>query len=383
MGRRNYWAAVILGMIGPLFLQAQSLPTLKQVKDSLLQKVAGNPDLLNDAMGKYLLSLKANDERAYTFIRDLNLNFKTFQAENQTPGLGFSYKYDNSWSKINAAGTKSQSWNINLAGNVAFKKIYNPSNFLESKGQYNGTFFWGGFSRKNTKAESDRLFQDFTDLSAANRAHDAAKAEAIRKDADFLTRMTDQYYLGVNGSASFESNQDFSKHQFVPSLLINAGAKAWDKEEALQWFNFPDYPFAFLRMLTGTSKNFELAGASFPSVLGGLDYVIPGQDSLRKAVSGKLDPYTRLRFEAAFKTEVAAIGKQVIWFSADYRWFHQLGAGQALVNAHIDEFNYFTCNLASNNGFFVNYSSGKLPFDVKSSSVYGVGFRYDLGNWGK
>jgi hypothetical protein len=363
-----------------IFAQSKgSLPSLDSIKHAALNYLVSNPDLLNDEMAKYLAALKNKNEKTYDFIRDLNLSFKTFQADNQPPGLGFGYQYDNSWTKINTSADFSQSFNVNLDGNVAFKKVYNPDNFLESKVLYNGSFFWGGFAKKNTPAEVKQLRQIVLDYSQAIATGNDAQRKALKAQMDQLTALTDQYYLGINGDFSYESNQDFSKRQFVPGVLVNIGAKAWNKNGTLRWFNLPDYPFAVIRMLTGS--DFNISGASFPSALFGLDYVIPGQDSLRQAVTGALSPFTRVRFEAAFKTEAAAIGKQVIWFSADYRWYRQLGASAAIINAHIDQFNYFTCNLASNNGFFVSYTCGQLPFDKKSSNVYGIGFNYNLGNW--
>ncbi|MGN6397719.1 MAG: hypothetical protein ACTHMI_19255 [Mucilaginibacter sp.] len=353
------------------------------IKQAAYNFIFSNPDLLNDAFAKYVGALKTANGKTYDFMRDLNIKFKTFQADNQSPALGFEYKYENSWSKVSHTPKHSfnQSYNLNFNGNVAFKKVYNPADFLESKAFYNGTFIWGGIAKKNTPEQKRKLDTINRLIETALAASDFERVKALYEQSDELTKITDQYLLGVSLNASYESNQDFSKRQFVPGVLINAGAKAWDKNEALRYFNLPDYPFALIRMLTGTDSDFNLSGASFPSALFGLDYVTPEQDSLRKAVTGALDPFFRLRFEAAFKTKAAAVGKQIIYFSADYRWYKELNASDAIKNAQIDHFNYFVATLESNNGFFVNYTTGKLPFDKKSSNVYGIGFHYDLGNW--
>ena len=372
---------IILLMMCPTVIFAQ-LKTLNQAKQEVLDSLT-SPNILNDAVAKYMSTLAKNDTSAYNFIRDLNFKFKTFQADSQPPGLGFSYQYDNSWTKNSVGKTSdiNQSFNLDLDGNVAFKKVYNPTNFLESKFVYNGTFFWGGLAKKNTPAQAKQLQQIFRDYTAALTSGDVAKQKALKAEADELAHITDQYNIGINGSASYESNQDFSKTQFVPSLLINAGATSFTSNSTLSWFDIPDYPFALLRLLTGTDSHFSVSGVAIPSVLFGLDYVIPTNDSLRQAVTGALTPFTRIRFEASFKTEAANVDGQVIWFSADYRWYHQLAASQAVINAHIDHFNFFTCNLAASNGFFVSYSAGQLPFDQKSSNVFGIGFNYNLGNW--
>ncbi|RYU91632.1 hypothetical protein EWM62_06750 [Mucilaginibacter terrigena] len=367
--------------MSPLSIFAQ-IKSFEEVKDQVLNKLT-DPDLLNSTMAKYMAALKGKDTTAYNYVRDLNLKFKTFQAGNQPPGLGFSYQYDNSWTK-NSIGNGhdfSQSFNLDLNGNIAFKKVYNPANFLESKFVYNGTFFWGGLAKKNTKAQADQLRALKLERSDAIASGDAGKREAIEAEAAKLTHITDQFYLGINGSTSFESNQDFSKTQFVPGIIINAGASSFQKNSTLSWLNLPDYPFALLRWITNTDDHFAVSGVAFPAALFGLDYVVPTNDSLRRAVTGKLDPFTRLRFEVSFKTQAAGVAGQVFWFSANYRWYHQLNAAQSIRTAGIDQSNYVVCALTSSSGLFVSYSYGKLPFDRKNEAVYGLGFKYDLGNW--
>jgi hypothetical protein len=374
---------LILGMICPLALSAQ-IKSFEEIKDEALAKLT-DPDLLNATMAKYVVALKGKDTTAYNFIRDLNLKFKTFQADNQPAGLGFSYQYDNSWTKnsIGKSHDFSQSFNLNLDGNVAFKRVYNPTDFLESKFLYNGTFFWGGLAKKNTKAQADELRALKLARSAAIASGDVIKRESIEAQAAKLTNITDQFYFGVNGSASFESNQDFSKTQFVPGVLINAGASSFQQNSTLSWLNLPDYPFALLRWITNTNDHFTVSGVAFPTALFGLDYVVPTNDSLRRAVTGKLDPFTRLRFEVSFKTQAANVAGQALWFSADYRWYHQLNAAQTLRDAGIAHSNYLVCALTASSGFFVSYSYGQLPFDKKDNAVYALGFKYDLGNWNK
>jgi len=369
----------------PLALSAQ-IKSFEQIKQEALESLT-SPNFLNAALAKYMAVLETKDTAKAHFFRDLNLKFKTFQADNQPPGLGFSYQYDNSWVKNHTDTAHqyhySRSINLDLDGNVAFKKVYNPTNFLESKFVYNGSWFWGGFSKKNTKAEADQLRSIKLAYSNAIAAHDTAKMRDMQDQAKQLTRITDQYYIGLNGSASFESNQDFSKTQFVPSVLINAGANSFSDYSSLRWFNLPDYPFALIRWITNTNDKFSVSGVAIPEVLFGLDYVVPTSDSLRQAVTGSLSPFTRVRFEASFKTLAAQVAGQTIWFSADYRWYHQLNAPQAIINAHIAHSNYFICALTASNGFFVSYSTGALPFDLKSTAVYGIGFNYNLGSWKK
>jgi hypothetical protein len=355
---------------------------IDSIKKNAINTIFSNPDLYNDAFALYTNSLKGNPNLLYTFLRDMNIKFKTFQVNNQSPALGFEYTYNNSWTKNKQTPTKSivQSFNINLNGNIAFKKADNPTNLMQTGFLYNGTFIWGGVTKKNDTATAKRLIQISKQI-AKNTIPNNPAVEKLYEEQNQLVKITNQYYLGLNASANYENTQDFSQKQFVPGLLINAGAKAWDKNEALQYFNLPDYPFALLRLITGTDDSFKLSGASFPSALAGIDYVIPNQDSLRQAVTGGLNPFSRFRFEASFKTKAARVGNKAIYFSSDFRWYRELFATSAELGAGIASQTYFVCTLESNNGFFVSYTAGRLPFDRKNDNVYGLGFHYNFGNW--
>ncbi len=355
---------------------------IDSIKKSAVNAIFSNPQLYNDAFALFANSLKSKPNTLYTFMRDMNIKFKTFQVDNQSPALGFQYQYNNSWTKNKLTPTKSivQSYNINLSGNIAFKKAANPTNLMETGFIYNGTFIWGGIAKKNDTATAKRLIQ-ISRLIAQNTIPNNPAVAKLYEEQNQLVKITNQYYLGLNVQANYENTQDFSKKQFVPGLLINAGAKAWDKTEALQYFNLPDYPFALLRLITGTDNEFRLSGASFPSALAGIDYVIPQQDSLRQAVTGGLDPFSRFRFEASFKTKAAQVFNKPIYFSCDFRWYRELFATSAELSAGLASQAYFLATLESNNGFFVSYSAGRLPFDKKDANVYGLGFHYNFGNW--
>ena len=75
----------------------------KNQSDSLLKEgvksIFSNPDLYNDFFRQYVEKLKTNDKGRYTFIRDLDLNFKSFQSDTLPVALGFNYNYSNSWVK--------------------------------------------------------------------------------------------------------------------------------------------------------------------------------------------------------------------------------------------------------------------------------------------
>ncbi|WP_158826623.1 hypothetical protein [Mucilaginibacter lacusdianchii] len=354
---------------------------IDSVKGAILNSVFENPALYNDVYAKFLRNYASDSSQLFTFVRDLNLKFKAFQPERQNAALGFAYNYNNSWtkSKSNAVATAYQSYALNLSGNIAFNKAYNTSNLLESAFQYNASWMWGGKVKALDSAGKSQFVQLQQAIINANIAGNRSLLARLYAQRGALAKTTNQYYLGINGNFSLENTQDFARRQFVPGLLVNLGAKPWDTQQALLYFNLPDYPFAILRLLTGTDSTFRLSAASFPSMLIGIDHVIPGQDSIRYKVSGNLNAYNRLRTEISFKTLVAAIGNQMVFYSADLRYYRELSPSIAVKRAGLDHFVYFTSALEATNGFFISYTAGRLPFDLKNNVVYGLGYHFYLG----
>ena len=359
----------------------------RSIADSLtiegLKEIFSDPDLLNDLFAKNLEMLKGPSATGYRYIKDLNLKFKSFQNDTLPVSLGFEYKYDNSWIKnrIQKNSVFYQTYSLSFNGNVAFRKKYNPNNFLESTLSYDGSFMFGGRARKIDDATSD-LIQQIEDTILERRSRREPYMDLYRK-VNSLIHVTDQFYIGVKGKLAFESNQDFSKRQYVPGILLGIGAKGWNKNEALQYFNILDYPFALIRLITGTDDKFTIYGATFPSFLFGLDYVIPDKDTLRQKLTNDLDPFSRLRFEVGFKTRVARIGKEMIHFVSNFRWYKELAAKKIIKDNNLERFTYFVGALESNSGLFVSYTTGKLPFDLRNNQIYAIGFKYDLGNFKK
>jgi len=354
--------------------------TAESMSAAAIKEIFSKPDLLNDLFLKNLELLEKKPASTYKFIRDLNLKPKSFQTDSLSVALGFEYKFDNSWTKnkVKRNALFLQTYDIALHGDVAFKKRQNPNNFLESTISYEGAFMWGGQPDKIDDATSDKI-QEIEDSILERRQRKEPYLDLYQQVNSLIT-VTDQFYVGIKGKLAFESTQDFSKRQFAPGLLIGFGAKGWNKNEALRYLNILDYPFALIRMLTGTDTEFNVYGATFPSFLFGLDYVIPDKDSLRKNLIGNQDPFSRLRFEIGFKTRVARIGKEVIHFSSNFRWYKELNPRNTIKINNLDESTFFVASLESYNGLFVSYTTGKLPFDRKNDQVYALGFRYALGN---
>ena len=82
-------------------------------------------------------------------------------------------------------------------------------------------------------------------------------------------------------------------------------------------------------------------------------------------IAGSLDGYTRFHFETGFRTLLADIGDQTIFFNAGFRYYKESNAPAAVKAVKLDKFSYFVASITSNSGLFVSYSNGKLPFDAK------------------
>lgn len=367
--------------LADIFAQLGATSNIDSLAHEALKEIFFKPDLLNDIFSKNLKLLERPAFAKYRFIRDLNIKFKSFQADTLPVSLGFEYKYDNSWikNKSKKNSTFFQSYNLNFNGNVAFKKQHNPNDFLESTLLYDGSFMWGGQAKEIDDATSDLIERIEDSIIARQRA--GKPYLDLYREVNNLINVSDQFYLGLKGKFAFESNQNFSKQQFVPGILIGVGAKGWDKNEALRYFNILDYPFALIRLITGTDAEFNVYGATFPSFLFGLDYVIPEKDEERQFLTGNEDSYSRLRFEIGFKTRVARIGKEMIHFSSNYRWYKEVNPDEIIKLNKLDRFSFLVAALESTNGLFASYTTGKLPFDKVTDQVYALGFRYDLGNF--
>lgn len=337
-----------------------------------------NPELYNTLWQNFLKQSYISENKKFKMLDDLNLAFKTFQSkDSSTTSLGFTYDFNFDYAKFIEKDNHriSHTFGLSAKGNVAFNKKTNPNNFLETKVNYNYSHFSGG-----VVSQPDTAI--FTKLNAIEdklvKIKDMKSKEAIALWEEFGEglKLTNQYYYGLSPKFAFESNQDFSQTQFTPGLTIDLGAKAWDKTNLLSRLNFFDYPFALLRLITGTDKSFTPYGSTIPTVQLSYDYVIPSKDTVRKKLIGNLDPFPRFKFETSFRTFITRIHKENIFFNAGYRFYQELKAPAEIKNANLSSANYFVMSLQSTSGLYVSYASGRLPFDARNDKVYSLGFNY-------
>jgi len=339
-----------------------------------LKKALNDPNTLN----KILKNDIANKE-VYALIETLNFEFKTFEntTTNQS-GLGFSYQYDKDFNTALRTYKKTQfggSFSLQANGNVAFNSNINPANFLNNKASIHLFASSGGVKRRLSDADFKKLLELDNILIKLPKS-EIDKSEAFKEKFDImLSNVTNQYYTDFSLVGGLESNQLFTKKQWVLGSELAYDMKLWNTNSNSNIFNVFDYPFALLRMLSGTDKKFTVDGSTFPTILVGIDYVKPLADSIRERY-GDSSSYIRVKAEVGFKTKLAKISDQVIYFVSDYRIYKELNPSASLVKAGYDLYNYFVASIQSSSGFFVSYSYGKLPFDAVNDKVYSLGWQY-------
>ncbi|MDW3196442.1 MAG: hypothetical protein R8G66_28970 [Cytophagales bacterium] len=347
---------------------------IKEAIDGLID----SPELYNDIWEILIDNAIKSDSVKWKYLDDLNLKFKTFQTEDNTNStLGLSYDFSFDWANFNETNNRRvpQTFGLDAKGNIAFHKSLNPNDFLESNVNYNLSWFIGGVVKNSDSSI-------FTELNAIEDKlvtyDDPLSTEALKLWNEFgqKLKLSNQYYFSIEPKFGLESNQDFSKTQLAPGFKLNLGVKSWSSSSKLSKLNVFDYPFALIRALTKADKKFTPRGATIPTIQFGLDYVVPQNDSIREELVGNLDPFLRTKLEASFRTYVSKIKKQKIFFNANFRYYQELSADEAVENADLADNTYYVIALQSSSGFYVSYANGSLPFDAKDDEVYAIGFNY-------
>lgn len=359
------------------YLKGKSLNDIQINK--LVQKLTENPEIFNEIWKNIVDYSQKSDNKKWQFLNDLNVQFKTFQTTDNTTALGMTYDFNFDYAKFaqNGENRYSQSFNLIIKGNIAFNKNLNPNDFLETNVNYRWSHFFGGV-KKNTDEEIFTKLNELDDKLVNISDMQSKEAQKILSEMDADLVFTNQYYYSFAPKFGLESNQDFSKKQFTPGLSIDIGIKGWRKNNTLSYCNIFDYPFAIIRMITGTDEKFTVYGSTFPTAQLNFDYILPTSDKVREDLLQNTDPFPRIKFETSFRTYLTRVQKENIFFNANYRYYKELNAPDPVVNAHLNLQSYFVMALQSTSGLFVSYSNGKLPFDSKTDEVYSLGFNYKL-----
>jgi hypothetical protein len=228
--------------------------------------------------------------------------------------------------------------------------------------------------------------KDANDREGIERA-DALQADCVRKYGVVVKSDSGAYYYALDFHGGLEGNQDYSERHGLFGL---SAVYASEPSAQNAKFNIFDWPFAGLRSAFGNGTKYT---APFPSLRVTLDRLHADGDQQRIALAGPGD-FTRASAELAFQTQLASINGQSIRFNASYRYFHELSAPQAIRAADLDRFDFlraslrFPANLlplfkTNDYEFFVGYTKGQLPFDLRGNQAVEVGITTNLSLLGE
>lgn len=340
---------------------------------NIFDKVLHDPETLNLVLKETFEAAKAGN-----LFKGLNLKFKTFQFDT-TSAIGLSYSYQknikNSYLDSAAANASGLSFSFNAEGNVAFIKKVNPNNFLKT-GLAISYFSSRGGAVEISNELSDSLTSIQMILSTYNNIDSLNNSPLWKNYLKLISQyLTTQIFFDFSLKANLESNQDFTMKNYVYGANLGIDIKAWNKNSTLAQLNILDWPFAITRWLTGTDNNISPLGSSLPTFLFDIDYVDPSSDPLRVSLN-ETKKYPRFGFEGGFKTLFSNTLGGALYVSADLRYFKEFGASSIIKNLGLDDSFYFAIELKQENGLFVSYTTGSLPYDLRTDDVYAIGFNY-------
>ncbi len=342
---------------------------------NIYNEVLNNPETLNLVLKGIFEKTSENN-----FLRDLDIKFKTFQYDSISAlGFSYSYKKDLKTSYTDSSGTNASGFDFSIQteGDVAFIKRNNPNNFLKS-GIAIGYFNSSGGAVEISDKLSDSLTAVQRILGTYENIDSLNNSPLWKNYLKLISQyLTTQIYFDFLLQANLESNQDFSIKDYVYGASFGFDVKAWNRNSTLSQLNILDWPFAVTRWLTGTEDNIQPWGSSLPTFLFNLDYVDPTADAIRKSLN-KTKKYPRFGFETAFKTLVSRAFGNPLFFSADLRYYKEFGASKVIKNLGLDDSFYFAVELRQEDGLFVSYTTGKLPYDLQNNDVYAIGFNYSF-----
>jgi hypothetical protein len=363
-----------------------------------VKAVLEDPETLNA-----LLESNIETSSGLRFLKDVHLQFKTFDSGDGDPALGVAYQYDTGTRAKSISGENGHWWttvSFDATGNIAFGNQLNPSDFLNTSLSLDFFGSWGGFYAAPKSKAAGGLAWDATDAEAQSwfdanpefqkfskdliAASEYTTVEELDKSPEWRSvyafvqkRTSTQYYLDASLHAALESNQTFTERNSVAGGHLGFEVKAYDRDSAWATANIFDYPFAALRWLTGYDQEFSVRGSNWPSVLLSLDHVAPeGNDPRSQA--GDTSDYDRTRAEVSFTAPVGRYQGSDVKFSANYRYYHELGASAAVQSADLAAYDYAAFTLATEQGLFVSYATGHLPFDDGDQNYLELGFKTQL-----
>ena len=269
-----------------------------------------------------------------------------------------------------------------LPGNVAFDHEINPTDFLDSRIAISGFRNYGGITKLSVEdnVKEWTRFNKEDDILAAIDDPDVLErtlAEFDSRPNSIASHLGVQKYIHYDLNVGLESNQRLSQRQWTYGAQLALDIKAYDENSSFVKGNIFDYPFALVRLLSGYNNTQEIIplGISLPTLIVGVDQVDPKNNVSREKLR-EMGNFDRFRSEVYFRTPVARVGEQEVFFNFDLRYLRELDAPNAIEKADLHEHIFYVATISSTNGVFFSYSDGKLPFDLEDQQSYELGWKF-------
>jgi len=344
--------------------------------DETKRRLLEDPESAN----KILQSVLRNERLG--FLSDLKLDVVVIDADEGQSTIGFIYDYARTLTpQAVAEGTVFSGWELDFfaRGTVAVEPELNRSNFLETLLEYKYYRSTGGV-RDDANVPPDEVLRRRVERgeALAGLGDDFRSSELFRKHSEEVRAlMTPQFHMDVGFTGGLEGNQAFTQKNWTYGLQTVIDFKAWNPHSHAAKLNLFDLPFAIIRLLTGYDARWQVRGSTYPTVLLAIDQVNPQDNGIDEMLVDD-ESYTRFRGEASFRTPIAWFGTSQVFFGANYRYYQEFGASDAVKATGLDDHAFLTMSVTTDKGFLVTYKTGSLPFNVQDDSGFEVGWKFEL-----
>ena len=314
-------------------------------------------------------SAHANGEPSREFNPLFELAYFEPTASNLSGSLGIKYEMDykiklidplaQSQDKPAPIPPRSSFWNLNLysKGNLPFKDNFPVADFIET-----------GF---DIGMESRKL----NNLVACND--------------DFCSNKTqqDSFVSKVSATYQFETDRDLKNKQHAYGVKVWLVYKTSD-DSIIQYFNPLEWLPSLVKAAARSSGNVNGKTISapkpfnepyMPSLNLAIEQIDPKKDDARKAIDPSLKKFQRARIDVSYSSTLFKIDdKDVYRASFTFRHFKEISPEKPIQDAGIDRYTYRTFAIHTPNDVVISYSSGRLPFDAQSESMFKIGWSRGL-----
>jgi len=395
-------AAVLAPAAAALQEADEAVPAIHE--EDLLEDLSALLEGLETRAPFYNRTVRADQAR--NIFADLSLQFVqlTDRAGNSVPGLEFAYDRTFGDRELPEAGEDWSSFlRLTSTGTVAFDGTTRPRDFMESALTWRASYDVGGVSKPSAaRAACDflaaspgagladgmpALFALRTEL-ALEAAEAETPEELLKCDAyrELMRQATDlledQVHFDIGLDLGLENTQDFAQRQLRFGLASAFEYKSWESGSVMPYFNVFDYPASLVRWMTGYDEEWGPGGHLFPILMFDVSQVMVEKNRVRNA-AGDDDDFVRAHFEASYRAPLGEIGSELYYLDAVYHHYADLDPSASIEAARLDDFDYLTVELNTEDGVFFAVDVGQLPFEARDTTVVSLGYRFTGRNFNR